>query len=89
MIDGPVVQIKAYAPSREVLRDRSGRRLGTIERLPISEWRVARTPSGKIVGIHQPWPRNVTRNASGYILGEGDLLAGLLWLERLKEEAAR
>ncbi|HEV2559307.1 MAG TPA: hypothetical protein VGU45_11825 [Microvirga sp.] len=88
-MDAPVVQVEACAPSREVLRERSGQRLGTLEVQPYTCWVIARTPSGQVVGIYEPEPRDRTRNASGYVIGSGNLLTGLLLLERFKSERAR
>ncbi len=88
-MDAPIMQVEACAPAREVLRERSGQRLGTVEVQPLTCWRIARRPDGQIVGIYEPEPRDRTRNASGFVIGHGNLLSGLLLIEKLKQERAR
>ena len=86
MMDVPVLVAEACTPSREVLRNPSGQPYGSIQRQAVGCWLIARTPSGKIVGIFDG--RN-TRSPSGYVISKGDVLSGLLLLEHLKAEGER
>ena len=62
--------------SQEVLRDRSGNRIGTID-TDSSGKMVGRDKSGNRVGEYDP-KSNVTRDRSGNRVGTGNLLASLI-----------
>lgn len=62
--------------NQQVLRDRSGNRIGTID--TESDGRmIARDKNGNRVGEYDP-RSNVTRDRNGNRFGEGNLLASLI-----------
>ncbi|WP_119157759.1 hypothetical protein [Caldimonas tepidiphila] len=60
----------------EVLRDRQGRRIAEIETRGDGK-QVIRDPLGRRLGEYDP-KSNVTRDAQGRRVGEGNLLVSLL-----------
>ena len=62
--------------SEEVLRNRDGRRIGTIE-TKSDKTQLIRDANGRRLGEYDP-KSNVTRDANGRRVGEGNLLAAFL-----------
>lgn len=62
--------------AEEVLRDRQGRRLGTIVTQP-NGTQIARDAQGRRLGEYDP-KQNVTRDVQGRRVGTGNLLSSLI-----------
>ncbi len=62
--------------SKEVLRSRSGHRIGTIE-TDAKGVQTLRDPSGRKLGTYDP-RTNKTREVSGHLVGTGNLLMTLI-----------
>jgi len=62
--------------SEEILRDRDGRRIGTIE-TRADRIQIIRDANGRRLGEYDP-RNNVTRDANGRRVGDGNLLASFL-----------
>jgi YD repeat-containing protein len=60
----------------QVLRDRNGRMIGTI-RAGINGRLTASNKDGRLVGSFDP-STNTTSNASGRVVGQGNLLSALV-----------
>ena len=62
--------------SEEILRDRNGRRIGTIE-TRTDRVQIIPDANGRRLGEYNP-KDNVTRDANGRRVGEGNFLASFL-----------
>lgn len=62
--------------ANQELRDRTGKLLGTIKELSSGNYEI-RNASGTLKGTYDP-KSNVTRNASGSLVGKGNMLSSLL-----------
>ena len=68
---------EAPAAPVEILRDRRGVVIGRLEHQRLTGRIVARDARGVVVGRYDE-RENLTRNASGRVIGQGNLLAALL-----------
>lgn len=75
-MDGSVGIVMA-APSREVLRDGRGTIIGVLERQRLARKVLLRDACGTILGSYDA-RSDVTRDASGRLVGQGYLLPMLL-----------
>lgn len=62
--------------ANQELRDRTGKLLGTIKELSSGKYEI-RNASGTLKGTYDP-KSNETRNASGSLVGKGNMLSSLL-----------
>jgi hypothetical protein len=72
-------------PSREVLRDRQGRVIGSLEHQRLTGKVVARDARGRLVGTYDERSgghSGTTRDAYGRVIGRGNLLPALLFRGR-------
>ncbi len=70
--------IEVAAPAaHEVLRDRKGAIIGTLEPQNLTRKVVARDARGVLVGTYDP-RSNETRDSHGRVVGRGNLLGALL-----------
>ncbi len=81
-MDAPIITAQVeQAPVREVLRDRQGRIIGILERQRLTGKVVARDARGRLVGTYDERSQT-TRDASGRLIGRGNLLPALLFRGR-------
>ncbi len=81
-MDAPIITVQVeQAPVREVLRDRQGRIIGILERQRLTGKVVARDARGRLVGTYDERSQT-TRDASGRLIGRGNLLPALLFRGR-------
>lgn len=80
MTDAAIVEIQ-QAPAREIMRDRRGVILGTIERQRYAGRLIARDRHGIVVGVYEERSRT-TRDSRGRIVGRPNLLPALLFHRR-------
>ena len=73
----PVQFVENRSPMRQVIRDRRGHVLGTIEQQALTARSVARDAHGIIVGIYDE-RADTTRDAPGVLVGRGNLLTAFL-----------
>lgn len=73
----PIQFVKGHPPMRQIIRDRHGHVLGTIERQSPTGRSVARDARGIIVAIYDE-RADTTRDAHGVLVGRGNLLAAFL-----------
>lgn len=71
------VEIVASASAREVLRDGRGTVIGVLERQGLVDKVLLRDARGTILGSYEA-RSNTTRDASGKIIGKGNLLMILI-----------
>lgn len=79
-MDAAVVDVQ-HVPVREVIRDRRGAIVGTIERQRLTRRLIARDLRGRIVGSYDLLSET-TRDANGRLVGRANLLPALLWQAR-------
>ena len=71
----PAVEI--VSPARDVVRDHRGTVIGRVEAQRLTGKLIARDSRGVLVGTYDPHS-NETRNASGRLIGRGNVLGALL-----------
>ncbi|PZR79217.1 MAG: hypothetical protein DI537_41315 [Stutzerimonas stutzeri] len=79
-MDAAIVETQ-QAPAREVIRDRRGVIIGTIERQRNAGRLIARDRHGIVVGVYDEHSQ-ATRDAHGQLLGRPNLLPALLFQRR-------
>ncbi len=85
-MDAPIITVQVeQAPVREVLRDRQGRIIGSLEHQRLTRRIVARDARGRLVGTYDERSgahSGTTRDANGRLIGQGNLLPALLFRGR-------
>ncbi len=76
----PIVHVE-QAPTREIIRDRRGTVIGTVERQRHVGRLIARDRRGVLVGHYDERSR-ATRDAYGRLVGRTNLLPALLFQDR-------
>lgn len=79
-MDAAIVETQ-QVPAREVIRDRRGFIVGTIERQRNAGKLIARNRHGIVVGAYDEHSQT-TRNARGQLIGRANLLPALLFQGR-------
>ena len=79
-MDAAIVEIQ-HTPVREIIRDRRGIVVGTIERQQLVGKLIARDSRGVLVGVYEARSRT-TRDAHGQLVGRANLLPALLLQRR-------
>ena len=80
MIDAAIIEIQ-HTPVREIIRDRRGIVVGTIERQQLVGRLIAHDWQGVLVGVYEERSRT-TRDAHGQLVGKANLLPALLFQRR-------